>query len=169
MLALDPLTVFLLFLFWPKKKVYGPAAGLLSAPGMSVFPVSISSASFSNDYNPPKHNGIDIFATKGTAVYAPEGGRVRFTTDPLGGNVFYLAGHSGTTYYGAHLTGFVGGDRTVKAGEQIGFVGATGNAKNTAPHLHFQVNGGKTDPYPLLRSLAPTAPQAPWARRENVA
>jgi murein DD-endopeptidase MepM/ murein hydrolase activator NlpD len=160
MLALDPVTLLLLWLFWPKAQKT-PASRQLAA-GMTAFPVSPEDAAFSNDYAPGRHLGIDIFAPAGTAVLAPEAGSVRFTTDPLGGNVFYLAGLSGTSYYGAHLMGYVGADRDVEAGEQIGFVGTTGNAKGGPAHLHFQMNGGATNPYAALRRLAPDAPKAPW-------
>ena len=164
MIAVDPWTLLLVWLFWPKDK---KQKGTRQFSSGMVFPVTVSAASFSNDYNPPKHMGIDVFAEEGTAVFAPEGGTVRFTTDPKGGLVFYLKGASGTSYYGAHLQGYVGSNRTVRAGEQIGFVGKTGNARDTAAHLHFQIDGGKTDPYPILHRLAPNAPEAPWAR--NVA
>ena len=87
-------------------------------------------------------------------MLAPEAGAVRFTTDPKGGNVFYLKGASGTSYYGAHMMGAYGLDRVVSAGEQLGWVGNTGNAATTAAHLHFQMNGGKTNPYSKLRELS---------------
>jgi murein DD-endopeptidase MepM/ murein hydrolase activator NlpD len=160
--------LLLLLLFWPKKPALTSLARRLSA-GMTIFPVTRESASFSDDYNSSKHRGIDIFADAGTAVLAPEAGTVRFTTDPLGGLVFYLMGASGTRYYGAHLRGYVGKDRAVAAGEQIGFVGTTGNARGGPAHLHFQLDGGDTNPYPLLMRLAPGAPQAPWARKAAVA
>lgn len=177
-MVIDPFTLLLAFLFLPKAKRTPGSSPRLDEPssaGMSVFPVSIEAASFSDDYHaeavpggPRKHLGVDIFAPAGTAVLAPEAGRVRFTTDPKGGNVFYLKGRSGTSYYGAHLMGFYGGDagssRTVRAGDQIGWVGQTGNASSTAPHLHFQMSGGKVNPYPALHALAPNAPVAPWAR-----
>ena len=168
----DPWTLLIVLLFVSSRRSESApdgAARLMPRMGMTVFPVTQDAASFSADYAPPKHMGVDIFAASGTAVVAPEAGSVRFTTDPLGGSVFYLAGKSGTTYYGAHLMGFMGKDRKVKAGEHIAWVGATGNAAGGSPHLHFQINGGKTDPYPLLKSLHPTAPPAPWAKKEAVA
>jgi murein DD-endopeptidase MepM/ murein hydrolase activator NlpD len=161
---IDPLTLFLLFIFWPRPG--GGRKPRQLASGMVVFPVSIDAASFSDDYS-ARHQGIDIFAVEGTAVLAPEAGALRFSTDPKGGNVFYLGGLSGTNYYGAHLMGYVGGDREVNAGEQIGFVGTSGNAKGGPAHLHFQMNGGGTNPFPTLKKLAPGAPAAPWARKRK--
>jgi murein DD-endopeptidase MepM/ murein hydrolase activator NlpD len=172
-IAWDPWTLVLFWLFWPKP---GPKTQALRlAAGMTAFPVSVDAASFSNDYaaeDSPgrrKHLGIDIFADAGTAVLAPEGGTVTFTTDPVGGMVFYLTGASGMRYYGAHLRGYIGKDRDVRAGEQIGFVGTTGNARGGPAHLHFQMAGGTVNPYPFLKRLAPNAPEAPWARKERVA
>lgn len=169
----NPLWLFVAFVLLSKRKPLAERVSSRLLAGMTAFPVTTSAASFSNDYVPEatstqrKHMGVDIFAASGTAVLAPEDGQVRFTTDPKGGNVFYLTGGSGTTYYGAHMTGFVGKDRAVQAGEQIGFVGTTGNAAGKAAHLHLQINGGKTNPYPLLHALLPNAPVAPWARQGN--
>jgi len=75
--------------------------------------------------------------------------------DGAGGNEAYLDAADGNTYYYAHFSQYVGGPRDVQQGEIIGLTGMTGNA--SAPHLHFEIriggaNGGRTDPYPTLKS-----------------
>jgi murein DD-endopeptidase MepM/ murein hydrolase activator NlpD len=128
-----------------------------------VFPVSASgSPSFVDDFGVlgrtgKPHQGIDIFAGEGTPVLAVDDGQVRFALDPLGGNAFYLVAGDGTTYYGAHLSGYVGGaPRAVLAGDVLGYVGHTGNAQGTPSHLHFEVHpaggAGAVDPYAELRA-----------------
>jgi murein DD-endopeptidase MepM/ murein hydrolase activator NlpD len=103
------------------------------------------------------HQGADIFAPRGTALFAVERGVVtNMGTNSLGGIKLWLHGESGTQYYYAHLQGFAPGitDGTVvNAGDLVGFVGDTGNARGTPPHLHFEIhpNGGPAvNPAPLL-------------------
>jgi murein DD-endopeptidase MepM/ murein hydrolase activator NlpD len=106
------------------------------------------------------HQGIDIFARRGTRVIAAaEGEVVRIgTTDPLGGNTVWIAGRGMRLYYYAHLDAFAPGlhvGQHVEAGELVGRVGTTGNARGTPPHLHFGVYPAMNaflavDPAPLL-------------------
>ncbi|HYD48471.1 MAG TPA: M23 family metallopeptidase [Terriglobales bacterium] len=103
-----------------------------------------------------KHHGIDIMAKRGTAVLAAADGFV-ISTRPnrLGGTVVWILGSRGITYYYAHLDRIregVRAGRFVLAGEVIGTVGDSGNAKGGPPHLHFGIyQNGPRDPYPLLR------------------
>lgn len=103
-----------------------------------------------------EHSGQDIFAKKGTTVYsATEGYVLRVGENRLGGKVVFVYGAGGRRYYYAHLDDFAPdlkpGDY-VTTSSLIGYVGATGNAKNTPPHLHFGVYGadGAMNPLPLL-------------------
>ncbi|MCB7482174.1 M23 family metallopeptidase [Christiangramia sediminis] len=97
------------------------------------------------------HKGIDIFAKKGTPVIAPTQGRVGFTGEKgLGGKQVWLrdSKRKQSLYY-AHLDSIVPGLRRVNAGDTLGFVGNTGNARTTPPHLHFGIyrrNEGAIDP-----------------------
>lgn len=107
------------------------------------------------------HQGVDIMADFGTPLYAVERGVViRVGNDVLGGQKLWVKGQSGTYYYYAHLQAFiegVGEGTPVEAGDVVGFVGDTGNAKGGAPHLHFQVHPGggePVNPYGLLRVVA---------------
>jgi murein DD-endopeptidase MepM/ murein hydrolase activator NlpD len=102
-----------------------------------------------------RHEGIDMFAAKGAPIVAAtEGIVIGRGQDPLGGNVLWVLGPGGQRHYYAHLDRFssVGvGDR-VGTGTLLGYVGNTGNARTTPPHLHFGVyaDAGAINPYPLL-------------------
>lgn len=100
------------------------------------------------------HQGVDMIAPSGTPLVAVESGTVRFSNNRLGGNAAWVTGNSGTKYYYAHLSSFVGGNRSVSQGEQIGRNGSTGNAGT--PHLHFEVHpgGGRAvNPYPYVAAV----------------
>ncbi|MGD2154057.1 MAG: M23 family metallopeptidase [Gemmatimonadales bacterium] len=107
-----------------------------------------------------RHEGLDIFARRGTPVLAAADGVVRSTrSNRLGGNVIWLRDRFGQTHYYAHLdTQLVSRGQRVLAGDTIGLIGNTGNARTTPPHLHFGLySGGSFDPYPALQQL-PTTP-----------
>lgn len=104
-----------------------------------------------------KHHGVDIFAEKGTPVTAVIDGYVRTGTSARGGEHVWLSGSmigfGSARYYYAHLDSFAveSGDR-VKRGDILGYVGNTGNAITTPPHLHFGIySGGPVDPAPFLK------------------
>ena len=89
-----------------------------------------------------EHQGIDIFAERGTPVVAAADGWISSTSpNELGGNVVWLWDPArGHTLYYAHLDRHaVSAGQRVRKGEVIGFVGNTGNARTTAPHLHFGI------------------------------
>ena len=103
-----------------------------------------------------EHQGIDIFAPRGTAVVASTEGIVwRLGTDRLGGRVVWVLGAGGLMHYYAHLDGYADrrvGDR-VGAGDVLGQVGTTGNAAGGPPHLHYGIYAGSRgaiNPFPLL-------------------
>ncbi len=89
-------------------------------------------------------------------VSATGGLVVHVGTNNLGGQVVYTLGAGGRTYYYAHLSKygrFVAGD-IIKPGDVLGYVGNTGNARGTPPHLHFGVyeSGWQAiNPFSLLR------------------
>lgn len=109
--------------------------------------------------NGRRHEGIDIFAPHGTPVRAAtEGVILSVGTNRLGGRVVWVLGPGGQRHYYAHLARFadvVRGQR-VAAGTLLGYVGDTGNARGTPPHLHYGIYGvgGAVNPFPLLRAPA---------------
>ncbi|MBT9392453.1 M23 family metallopeptidase [Hymenobacter sp. NST-14] len=117
-----------------------------------------------------RHEGVDIFAARGTPVVAAARGYItRVNETPRGGRVVWLADadHGQHLYY-AHLDRqLVQPGQQVRPGDTLGLVGNTGNAKTTPPHLHFGVyRHGAIDPYPFLRraDVLPPAPKTPPAR-----
>ena len=118
------------------------------------------------------HHGIDIFAPRGTPVLASADGVVR-STDPsnLGGNVVWLGDERRRqSLYYAHLdSAVVFEGQRVRIGDTLGFVGNTGNARTTAPHLHFGIyrrGRGPIDPMAHVRQIsgAPPAVRADTTR-----
>ena len=107
------------------------------------------------------HEGIDIFAPRGTPLVAAERAVVgRIGDGRLGGLKLWLRGESGADWYYAHLDGFAPGlhnGQVVEAGELLGYVGNTGNAVGTPPHLHLEIHpggGAAVNPYPLLKVVS---------------
>ena len=117
----------------------------------------VPGAAFSDDYGVPRpggrtHEGNDLFAPRGTPVLAPVGGTVVQSRGPIGGLQFRLDGADGHRYYGTHLDA-AGAGGQVRAGQVIGYVGTSGNAAGTRPHLHFEVHpagAAPANPHPAL-------------------
>src|SRR2546423_13964685 len=155
------------------------AAAALAAnkvPEHIVFPV-VGRVQYIDDFGAPRpggpHQGNDIIAAKKSPAVAAEAGRVKYwTTSRSAGCMLYLYGESGTTYYYIHLNNDLtmrndnrgkcvkGTAYTVKdgakvaAGQQIAYVGDSGDADGGNSHLHFEVHpgGGRAvSPYPYLQ------------------
>jgi peptidoglycan LD-endopeptidase LytH len=105
------------------------------------------------------HKGVDMMAASGTPTVAPVSGRVEHRGSSLGGLSWYVYGDNGHTYYGTHLSGYANqGVGRVAAGTVIGYVGSSGNASASAPHLHFEFHpggGSPVNPYPLAAGACP--------------
>jgi murein DD-endopeptidase MepM/ murein hydrolase activator NlpD len=103
------------------------------------------------------HQGIDIFARRGTPVLSTTQGIIlRVGTNNLGGKVVWILGPSGHRHYYSHLDRHAeieAGDRVVR-GSEIGYVGNSGNARTTSTHLHYGIYNGNdaVNPYPLLKA-----------------
>lgn len=103
------------------------------------------------------HQGIDIFAPRGREVVsATRGIVVTVGHNALGGRIVRILGPGGHWHYYAHLDRFANvrpGD-VIERGTVLGYVGTTGNARGTPPHLHYGIyrfRGGAMNPYPFLR------------------
>jgi peptidoglycan LD-endopeptidase LytH len=113
------------------------------------------------------HHGVDIAAPAGNPVRAVGNGTIeRVETTPLGGLTIRLVeDRTGHVHYYAHLAAaFVAPGQRVVAGQTIGGVGNTGNARNTPPHLHYAVFRGNDilDPIKVLRpAVLPFAADVP--------
>ncbi len=140
---------------------------LWRGPGLGLFPVKGRTdqaiGSFwgnARDGGARRHEGVDIFAPRGTpAVAATDGYITRTGESKLGGRVVWLADAQGQHLYYAHLDRqLVQPGQRVRAGDTLGLVGNTGNARTTAPHLHFGIyraGRGAVDPWPFLHREDP--------------
>lgn len=138
---------------------------LEKSPLYSSFPVAGKSnkdvGSFwgvDRDGGKRRHEGIDIFAKRGTPVVAVTNGYIGYTGERgLGGKQVWLRDAAfGANIYYAHLDSIkaISGMR-VTAGDTLGFVGNTGNARTTPPHLHFGIyRGGAVNPLPFVYKTA---------------
>jgi murein DD-endopeptidase MepM/ murein hydrolase activator NlpD len=111
-----------------------------------------------------RHEGLDIFAPRGThAVAAADGIVLSAGANRLGGNVVWLLDSSrGLTYYYAHLDEHAvrSGER-VRAGETVGLIGNTGNARRAPPHLHFAIYPGGGEGAVDARPFVAANPEEP--------
>lgn len=91
------------------------------------------------------HEGVDIFAPRGTPVIAVTDGQISSAgVKGLGGKQVWLRDQKrGQSLYYAHLDSIATlGNSHVETGDTLGFVGNTGNARTTSPHLHFGIYKG---------------------------
>lgn len=132
--------------------------------GSLVCPVD-GAVAFTDSWGAPRsggrtHKGVDMIASRGTPAVAIETGTIkRMGNGGLGGITVWITGASGDEYYYAHLDGWADGlsvGQAVSAGDLVGYVGNTGNARYTVTHLHFEYHpggGSAVDPYPLVAGL----------------
>jgi murein DD-endopeptidase MepM/ murein hydrolase activator NlpD len=142
-------------------------------PSHYAFPVD-GGASYIDTYGANRsdvydgwHHGDDLFAPLGTAVVAVANGKLSLVGwNRLGGWRLWLTDGDGNSFYYAHLAGYSRWILThprVRAGEVVGFLGRTGDAFTTTPHLHFEIH-----PHQLLElgydgAVDPTAYLKKWA------
>lgn len=119
------------------------------------------------------HEGQDIFAPRGTPIYSASQGYIyNIGENGLGGQTVSVAGAGGRFYYYAHLDSYA---PRIEEGDYVttktllGYVGATGNAQGTPPHLHFGVYSptGAINPLPLLTDRAKPAKQIEKPARKD--
>ncbi len=155
---------------------YNPPTIIPSGPPDIIFPVQ-GGASFSDDFGDPRsggtHEGNDLMAPKMTPILAARGGQIVFApiTEPSYGYMLSISGDDGYKYNYIHINNDTPGTDdgkggtiyayapgiqqgvTVTQGQHIAWVGDSGDAENTGPHLHFEIrlpDGSPIDPYPYL-------------------
>jgi len=139
----------------------------------------VATRQITNTWHAPRsggrqHEGQDIFAPKGARVLSATNGYVyKIGENNLGGQTVSVISSGGRVYYYAHLDAYAPG---LEVGDQVttktllGFVGTTGNAQGTPPHLHFGVYGfeGAINPLPMLTDRpSPTMTRTAPQRRAN--
>ncbi|MGH3441250.1 MAG: peptidoglycan DD-metalloendopeptidase family protein [Nitriliruptorales bacterium] len=150
------------------------AAGSYEQVVSITFP-TVAGAGFSNSYHAPRsggrvHKATDIFGAKGSPLYAAVDGVICWmnagSPGQLSGYAIAVCGEDGRRYRYMHLnndrrgtddgrggpaTAYAAGmrnGRRVARGQLIGYMGDSGNAETTPPHLHFEIlDDGVTDAY----------------------
>ncbi|MDU7710334.1 MAG: peptidoglycan DD-metalloendopeptidase family protein [Clostridium sp.] len=113
-------------------------------------PGAVISSTFGyRDFDGAFHKGLDLAAGEGTPTYAAADGTVVIAgwSDSAGNWVVINHGNGLTTKYMHHSALCVTAGQTVVRGQQIGYVGNTGNSFGA--HLHFQVESGGVAVDPL--------------------
>lgn len=140
-------------------------AHLAAQPAATALPVpvlGVPAGAVADTYGEPRgadrsHEGVDIFAPRGTyVVSATDGIVMRIGENRLGGTIVFVLGPGGERFYYAHLDAV---DPALAVGQRVdtrtllGRVGTSGNATGTPPHLHFGIygQGGTRNPYERLR------------------
>lgn len=173
----------------PKSKAPEPAPGFPSillppdvtlklTAGGYVFPV-YGPSSFVDTFQADRahvsggwHHGDDVFAPLGAPVLACASGTV-FSVgwNAVGGNRLWLRDGQGNLFYYAHLSAFtplaINGNK-VNAGDVLGFVGNTGDAQGTPPHLHFEIHPVDLLGFGYDGVVNPTSYLLAWKRLQDV-
>ncbi|HEY5610581.1 MAG TPA: M23 family metallopeptidase [Thermoanaerobaculia bacterium] len=154
----------------PARKSIAPRMAQLVMPVVGVDPTGIEdNFGASRDGGRRSHRGIDIFARRGTKVVAVADGYITFVgNQPKGGRCIWLETDDRRSFFYAHLDRWANGlyeGMAVRAGDFLGYVGNTGNARRTPAHLHFVIvdDDEAVNPYPLLRRSMKVATARPLA------
>jgi hypothetical protein len=143
------------------------------------FPVE-GAVAFGDDYGDPRsggrtHEGNDLMGRKMQKLLSAVDGRVtyaRVDAGGLSGNMLTIRDDEGWTYRYIHVNNDTPGTddglnppdaifapgievgSTVKAGQHVAYLGDSGNAEGTSPHLHFEMrrpDGSPINPWTSLR------------------
>ena len=156
--------------------------------GVHVFPVRGSRVTYSKSH--AGYPATDIFCRSGSQFVSPVDGVIQYVSrsdewkpavdDPAtrGGLAVAIVGVDGWRHYGSHLSEVEPGlsaGVVVSAGQLLGLVGRSGNARGKTPHLHFGISApsapedwkarrGQIDPYPYLKIWERSSSSHAWAR-----
>lgn len=130
-----------------------------------------------------RHQGIDLLGTKLQPLLAAATGTITWARfDARVGNTFVITDAEGWEYWYVHvnndtpgtddganppewiMTGGLKVGSPVTAGQHVSYLGDSGNAESSSPHLHFEVHrpdDRPVNPYPSLRAAQGTAPSIP--------
>ena len=159
------LRVFIAALFAMVLVVGGSSSILDLTPPIRGLSLANLRNSFEEVHSGSRHEAIDILEPRGTPVRAVVPGTIRklFLSKPGGRTIYLFDKLEQYSYYYAHLDSYAEGLREgmrVDCGDVIGFVGSTGNANPSTPHLHFAIfelgpekqwwKGKAIDPYQAL-------------------
>ncbi|MGD9696802.1 MAG: M23 family metallopeptidase [Thermoleophilia bacterium] len=148
-----------------------PVVARGSSPYLKVFPL-VGKYTYTDDFGARRHQGPhegnDLMSARGTTIVAVDNAvveRLTRTEKGLGGIYVWLKRADGVEYYYAHMNSIVDGlqeGQRVAAGDILGGVGNTGDARYGATHLHFEIRpkGVPIDPYPHLRAVDPAVTAA---------
>jgi peptidoglycan hydrolase-like protein with peptidoglycan-binding domain len=142
-----------------------PDMATLGLPQISVFPTQ-GRCSFVDSWHDSRsggrlHIGVDIVGPKGLAIYAVTDGTITKmygAESKLSGNALRLTAADATYFFYAHLDSFAPGitvGSVVRAGQIVGYMGASGNAGGNS-HLHFEIHPGggeAVNPYPVVKAI----------------
>ena len=143
---------------------FADAPSILPVPVDGVDPARLVDSWHAPRPGGRRHEGIDIFAPRGTPVRSTTDGLVvRRGENRLGGRVVSVLGPGGQVHYYAHLDDWAEVDDGdwVDAGTVLGYVGNSGNAASTPPHLHYGIYRRALppiNPFPLLTAAQARAP-----------
>jgi murein DD-endopeptidase MepM/ murein hydrolase activator NlpD len=170
----------------PTETPVPPTSTPAVVPWTYAFPVwPLRYVSYAEGYKGHGYPAIDIFAPAGYEFRAVTDGVVEFvsyedkwdpaTDDPAlrSGLAVAIIGDDGWRYYGSHLSAIAKGispGLRVSAGQLLGSIGETGNARGRGTHLHFgishptfpqdwKVRRGEVDPLTYLDA---------WKNGENL-
>jgi len=162
--VLFPLVLIgVLWLLWPLVQNLRRSAALLAAPAPTAgsLPNPLPGQRFVDTWGAARgegrrHEGVDIFAPRGTPIRATTRGMVmNIGANRLGGRTVMVLGPAGQRHYYAHLERYpnLRAGNWIEAGTVVGYVGDSGNAQGTPPHLHYGIytSSGAINPYGLLR------------------
>jgi murein DD-endopeptidase MepM/ murein hydrolase activator NlpD len=149
------------------RLAFDPAPVVLPVPVEGVKPADLEDTWGGIRSGGRHHEGVDIFAPRGSHVTAAARGFVTGRGwNRLGGRFVQVFGAGRRSYYYAHLDAFDEADvgDWVEVGDLLGYVGTSGNANGTPPHLHFGVyliGSRAINPYPLLAPNPPVLQEPP--------
>jgi murein DD-endopeptidase MepM/ murein hydrolase activator NlpD len=157
----------------PAMAASGPSDGAVAELTLRRLRIPIDNADvgrwkrmFAEERDGRQHEAVDILAPRGTPVHAVEDGTVAklFVSKAGGNTVYQFDPTSRFCYYYAHLDRYAAGLKErgqIKRGDIVGYVGTSGNAAPSTPHLHFAIfaldadrrwwKGRPLDPYLIFQ------------------